>query len=94
MSDRTHYETAFVISMMPGHLEEEVSEMLGLASTHSRLVPNAEDLEWWKDRSPSDYEELANHMMQDEAMWNEWRRNFRDSLKEIRAVIEERGDDE
>jgi hypothetical protein len=33
-------------------------------------------------------------MMQDEAMWDEWRRNFKDSLSEIRAVIEERGDDE
>ena len=94
MTDRTHYQTAFVISMMPADLEEEVNEMLGLASTHPRLVPNVDDLTWWKDRSPSDFEELANHMMQDEAMWNEWRRNFRDSLKEIRAEIEGRGDDE
>jgi hypothetical protein len=94
MSNRTHYETAFIISMMPADLEEEVNEMLRLASTHPRLAPNAEDLNWWKDRSPSDFEELANHMMQDESMWNEWRRNFKESLSEIRAVIEKRGDDE
>ena len=92
MSDKTAYETRFVISMMPAHLEQEVNEMLALIQLHPRAIKEetVDNLSWWQNRSASEFEELAETMMQDDAMWEAWRRNFFDSLRYIRAVIEER----
>lgn len=93
MSEST-YNNAWVISMMPEDLRVEVREALGqLAKFGDHPASKKETLEWWAGRSDADFEDLANEMMQDEPMWDAWRRNFYESMHVIKQRIQSESSD-
>lgn len=78
MSDKPYRFLAdqrFIISMMPADLREEMYEIL-------RQNPEHEEALWWNQRSDEDFEQLAYSMMNDDYLWNVWRKALYGAMRE------------
>ena len=82
---KTPYEqmmdTRFVCSMMPQDLRNEIEYILTMNPTHEEAL-------WWNQASDEDYQQLANHMMNDDYFWNVWRETLYDAMCEEKRHIE------
>ena len=86
-------DNQFVISMTPADLRYEVLETLAVAKTPLALdmgVWNedlAEDMEWWKNATDEQYEQLAYYMMNSDYLWTVWRQVFLDGVSEMKKEL-------
>ena len=74
-------DTRFVCSMMPQDLRNEIEYILTMNPTHEEAL-------WWNQASDEDYQQLANHMMNDDYFWNVWRETLYDAMGEEKRHIE------
>jgi hypothetical protein len=85
MSDKKHYETQFVISMMPGDLEQEVRERYLLG----KVTDEDETTQWWMHEATRDaYEALAYYILNDDALWQVWDNVFQQGLEDVKKLVE------